>query len=245
MCRHLAYIGPAVTLHDLLWKPELSLLEQASAPHMQRYGRVNADGYGVGWYAAGRPEPVRYRRNVPMWADSSFASVATATTSERVLAAVRSATVGTPVDESCVSPFTWRTLLWSHNGVVTDPVALRKGLSHLLPPDCPDALAPVDSAVLFGLTVAAVQSGDGLPEALVSTVRSAREHSGGRFNLLASDGHRIAATVCGDTLYVRSRPAELVIASEPFDDATDWQPLPDESIVSGTASQLDVHPLGH
>jgi gamma-glutamyl hercynylcysteine S-oxide hydrolase len=244
MCRHLAYAGPAVSLHDLLWKPEFSLLEQASAPRRQRYGRVNADGYGVGWYAPERPEPVRYRRNVPMWADSSFASVACSTTSECVVAAVRSATVGTPVDESCVAPFTWGRLLWSHNGVATDPVALRKGVSHLLP-QCPDALAPVDSALLFGLTVAAIAAGDGLPEALASTVRSAREHSGGRFNLLASDGRRIAATVCGDTLFVRSRPAELVIASEPFDDATDWQPVPDESVVTGTAGELDVRPLGH
>jgi glutamine amidotransferase len=245
MCRHLAYTGPAVNLHDLLWRPEFSLLEQASSPRMQRYGRVNADGYGVGWYAAGRPEPVRYRRSVPMWVDRSFASVAGATTSECVLAAVRSATVGTPVDESCAAPFTWGTFLWSHNGVVTDPVGLRKGVSHLLPPDCPDALAPVDSALLFGLTVAAVQAGDGLPEALASTVRSAREHSGGRFNLLATDGQQIAATICGDTLYVRSRTAELVIASEPFDDATDWEPLPDESVLTGTTSQLDVRPLAN
>jgi glutamine amidotransferase len=245
MCRHLAYSGPALSLHDLLWRPEFSLLEQASAPRMQRYGRVNADGYGVGWYAPGRAQPIRYRRNVPMWADNSFASVAAATTSECVLAAVRSATVGTPVDESCAAPFTWGTLLWSHNGVVTDPVALRKGVSHLLAPDCPDALAPVDSALLFGLTAAAVQAGDSLPEALASTVRSARELSGGRFNLLATDGQQIVGTVCGDTLYVRARPAELVIASEPFDDATDWELLPDESVVTGTTTHLDVRPLAN
>jgi glutamine amidotransferase len=245
MCRHLAYAGPAMSLHDLLWRPEFSLVEQASAPRMQRHGRVNADGYGVGWYATGRPEPVRYRRNVPMWADNSFASVADSTASECVLAAVRSATVGTPVDESCAAPFTWAALLWSHNGVVTDPVALRKGVSHLLPSDCPDALAPLDSALLFGLTVAAVQAGHGLAEALVSTVQLAREHSGGRFNLLATDGHQIVGTVCGDTLYARSRPTELVIASEPFDDATDWMALPDESVVTGTAMDLDVRPLGH
>jgi glutamine amidotransferase len=245
MCRHLAYAGPAVTLHDLLWKPEFSLLQQASAPRRQRYGRVNADGYGVGWYAPGGSEPVRYRRNVPMWVDSSFASVAGATTSECVVAAVRSATVGTPVDESCVAPFTWGRLLWSHNGVVADPVALRKSVTHLLPVDCPDAFAPVDSALLFGLTVAAVTAGEALPSALASTVLLARRHSGGRFNLLASDGRQIAATVCGDTLYARSRPTELAIASEPFDDATDWEPLPDESLVTGTASHLDVRPLGH
>ena len=245
MCRHVAYIGPAVNLYELLWTPEFSLLEQASAPRRQRYGRVNADGYGVGWYSTCRPQPIRYRRNMPMWADSSFASVTGATTSECVLAAVRSATIGTPVDESCVAPFTWGSLLWSHNGLVNDPVALRKGVTHLLPPGCPDALAPVDSALLFGLTVAAVQAGESLTAALASTVRSARMHSVGRFNLLASDGRQIAATVCGDTLYARSRPAELVIASEPFDGASDWETLPDESVLTGTATQLDVRPLGH
>ena len=38
------------------------LYTQAWAPRRQRYGTVNADGFGVGWYAPGDPDPARYRR---------------------------------------------------------------------------------------------------------------------------------------------------------------------------------------
>jgi len=32
MCRHLAYVGPSVTLEKLIVKPEHSLLQQSFAP---------------------------------------------------------------------------------------------------------------------------------------------------------------------------------------------------------------------
>ena len=50
MCRHLAYVGPPVTLEKLIIKPEHSLLQQAFAPRHQTHGTINADGFGVGWY---------------------------------------------------------------------------------------------------------------------------------------------------------------------------------------------------
>lgn len=50
MCRHLAYVGPPVPLARLLTEPPHSLYEQSWRPARQRYGTVNADGFGVGWY---------------------------------------------------------------------------------------------------------------------------------------------------------------------------------------------------
>jgi glutamine amidotransferase len=71
MCRHLAYLGPSATLGSVLIEPPHSLYRQAWAPRRQRYGTVNADGYGVGWYAADDPDPARYRSTGPVWADES------------------------------------------------------------------------------------------------------------------------------------------------------------------------------
>ena len=51
MCRHLAYLGPSVALGELLVSPRHSLVRQSWAPRRQEYGTVNADGFGVGWYA--------------------------------------------------------------------------------------------------------------------------------------------------------------------------------------------------
>src|SRR2546430_13674869 len=107
MCRFLAYLGPPVSLHELLYGPDNGLVHQAYAPRHQRHGRINADGFGVGWYAPDvRPEPARYRTTTPMWADASFSSVAGVISSRAVLAAVRNATPGLPVDESNTPPFT-------------------------------------------------------------------------------------------------------------------------------------------
>lgn len=52
MCRHIAYLGPSIPLGELLMRPPHSLVRQSWAPRHQRYGTVNADGFGVGWYAA-------------------------------------------------------------------------------------------------------------------------------------------------------------------------------------------------
>ncbi len=51
MCRHLAYLGPEEPLGRVLVEPPHSLFRQSWAPRRQRYGTVNADGFGVGWYA--------------------------------------------------------------------------------------------------------------------------------------------------------------------------------------------------
>ena len=54
MCRHLAYLGPPTTLSALVLEPTHGLLRQSYAPlDMRGGGTVNADGFGVGWYAGG------------------------------------------------------------------------------------------------------------------------------------------------------------------------------------------------
>ncbi|NEA51280.1 class II glutamine amidotransferase, partial [Streptomyces sp. SID10815] len=93
MCRHLAYLGPDEPLGRLLVEPPHGLYRQSWAPRRQRYGTVNADGFGVGWYAEGDPAPARYRRAGPIWADLSFADLARVVRSGALLAAVRDATL--------------------------------------------------------------------------------------------------------------------------------------------------------
>ena len=118
MCRHLAYLGPPATLRSVLIDPPFGLYRQAWAPRRQRHGTVNADGFGVGWYAPDDPDPARYRRPVPIWGDESFADIARVTRSSAVLAAVRDATVGTALGEAAAAPFASGSWLFSHNGAV-------------------------------------------------------------------------------------------------------------------------------
>src|SRR5206468_832304 len=74
VCRHLAWLGAPRSVADLVLEPEQGLLVQSYAPRRQRYGRINADGWGVGLFAADGPH--RWRSSRPIWSDASFASIA-------------------------------------------------------------------------------------------------------------------------------------------------------------------------
>ena len=220
MCRHLAYLGPPATLRSVVIDPAHGLYRQAWAPRRQRHGTVNADGFGVGWYAPGDPDPVRYRRAEPIWGDESFADVARVTRSAAVLAAVRCATAGTAPGAASVAPFASGPWLFSHNGVIDGWPSSVAGLAATLPASVLLGLeARVDSALLWALVRHRLDLGQPPGRALADTVGALRAAGvTGRFNFLLTDGQLIAATAAGDTLCYRIEGAAAVVASEPGDD---------------------------
>ena len=228
MCRHLGWLGRPRTLAELVLEPPSSLLVQSYAPRRQRYGTVNADGWGVGFHTPGRAQPARWRSARPLWGDPSFASVAPVVSSGCVVAAVRSATVGMPLEESAAAPFTDGRWLLSHNGRVDRAV---------LPP-VRDAESTVDSALLAALVF------DRGLDALADTVREvAAADPGARLNLLAADGTRLLATTWGDTLSALVTADGTALASEPWDDDPRWTDVPDRSLVEVTLDGLTTTPL--
>ncbi len=206
MCRHLAYLGPPATLRSVIVDPPFGLYRQAWAPRLQRCGTVNADGFGVGWYAPGDPDPARYRRAGPMWADESFADVARVTRAGAMLAAVRSATAGTDPGPAAIAPFTSGPWLFSHNGRVDGwPQSCAELAATLSPVALLGLAARVDSALLWALVLHRLQRGAGPGEAVAGTVTALRAAGvTGRFNFLLTDGKVITATAAGDTLWYRS-----------------------------------------
>lgn len=58
MCRHLAYLGPPISVHDLLYAPPHSLEHQSYAAELCGHGALNADGFGIGWYPAASARPL-------------------------------------------------------------------------------------------------------------------------------------------------------------------------------------------
>lgn len=251
MCRHLAYLGPPRSLHELLYAAPHSLHVQSWAPRMQQHGTVNADGFGVGWYPETPPDrpaeetaPLRYRRAMPMWGDASFADVSRAVRTGCAVAAVRDATLGFGSEESGAQPFRADHLLFSHNGAVKDDDALLAAFAAPPPEEALDTRAPVDSAPLFAHTVRLWRASHDLPGTLASVVRQAREHSEGRYNLLASDGRTLAGIAAGDTLFALREPeGGVFLASEPFDEAHGWDRIPDGSLVVATHDRTEIHPL--
>jgi gamma-glutamyl hercynylcysteine S-oxide hydrolase len=259
MCRHLAYLGPPVPLRSVLLDPPHGLYRQSWAPRMQRHGTVNADGFGVGWYAAGDPVPARYRRAVPIWADASLPDVARVIMSAAVLAAVRDATAGTALGETAVAPFASGPWLFSHNGALAGWPASAAALSSAScgspgsPGSCgAEALlsleALTDSAFLWLLVLGRLRAGAPLATALTATI-GAIEAAGGRdgpdrFNFLLTDGRSIAATTDGEALCYRQAGGAVTVASEPCDDEPGWTGVPDRQVLTATAARVTVRPIG-
>jgi glutamine amidotransferase len=208
--------------------PPNGLLVQSYAPRRQKHGLMNADGWGVGFFDGAVPR--RWRGANPLWGETSLASVAPALTSSCVVAAVRSATVGMPIDAAAAAPFTDGQWLLSHNGVVDRAV---------LPLDA-SAESVVDSAVLAALIF---RRGLDQLGATVAEVGAADPNA--RLNIMAANGSRLLATTWGDTLSVLRRLDGVVLASEPYDDHPDWQDIPDRHLVDVRDGTVTLTALDH
>lgn len=246
MCRHIAYLGQPVALGEVLTRPAHSLVRQSWAPRRQRYGTVNADGFGVGWYADGDPVPGRYRRQGPVWGDQTFADLARVVRSHALLAAVRDATAADPDGEAAAAPFTAGDVLFSHNGALKDWPGSAAALAATLPPaELLRLTARSDSALVWALVRHRLAAGDALPEAVADTVLEVAEAApGSRLNLLLTDGRTIVATAWGDTLWQLSEPGRhTVVASEPYDDDPRWYEVPDRTLLTATSADVLLTPL--
>ncbi|GAA4676101.1 ergothioneine biosynthesis protein EgtC [Streptomyces youssoufiensis] len=275
MCRHLAYLGDEVSIGTLLTQPAHSLVRQSWEPRRQRHGTVNADGFGVGWYAAGDPVPARYRRSGPIWADPSFADLARVVRTTALLGAVRDATEPGADGEAAAAPFGGGPWLFSHNGSVRDWPGSVAPLVGTLEPEALLAMeARNDAAFVWALALRRLRAGTPLGQSLAETVVALDAAApGSRLNLLLTDGATIAATTWGDSLWYRTGPASggagpaspagersgqrapdlrelasggaVVVASEPYDDDPRWVEVPDRTLVTATRSGVRLTPIEH
>jgi gamma-glutamyl hercynylcysteine S-oxide hydrolase len=230
MCRHLGWLGAEVTVSSLVLDPPHGLRVQSYAPRRQKHGLMNADGWGVGFFDGSLEgtTPRRWRSPAPLWGDASFASVAPALRSNCVVAAVRSATIGMPIEASATAPFTDGQWLLSHNGIVDRTVLPRTSSAESV---CDSAIL---AAVIFERGLDAL--GDTIAEVGMADPLA-------RLNILAANGSRLLATTWGDTLFVLRRDDGVVLASEPYDDAPDWEDVPDRHLVEVTAEGVTLTAL--
>lgn len=226
MCRHLGWLGEPRSLAALILEPPHGLSVQSYAPRRQQHGLMNADGWGAGFFDGTVPR--RWRSAAPLWGDGSFASVAPALHSGCVVAAVRSASVGMPIEASATAPFSDGHWLLSHNGVVDRAVL----------PATTGAESSCDSAVLAALIFS-----EGLDTLAGVVCRVGAADPGARLNILAANGSRLVATTWRDTLSVLRRDDGVVVASEPYDDDPGWADIPDRHLVEATAGEVKVTPL--
>ncbi|WP_433682743.1 ergothioneine biosynthesis protein EgtC [Nocardia sp. CA-119907] len=266
MCRQLGYVGPPVRVGDMLTLGSHSLQTQAWAPEdMRGGGTINADGFGVAWWRDDDGVTVsRYRNSAPIWTDPAVQEVLPQLESWAVLAAVRSATIGMPVERNACAPFTHGRWAFSHNGVVPD---WRRALSAVAeefgstaseldagqlfdPAQLLEAESATDSATLWVIlrSLLSTDTPDGswaaAPAALSLLVAAVLDRSpGARLNLLLGDGQQLWATTVYHSLSALVTDDFAILSSEPFDDDPRWQPIPDRQLVSARPGALTVAPL--
>jgi len=234
MCRLVAYLGEPISPAHLVFAGEHPLYEQSWAPRELLSGSVNADGYGVVWYADGRPARIAEAR--PVWYDDELARTLSAISAGCAIAALRNSTPGLPVDRSAVLPLVLDRWAFVLNGFVPD---FRRRHMRALRSTLPDELyaelhGVSDAETLFLMTVAALRGGASMVEALEATVQAVCKRVGkeeAQLNMVLSDGARLAAIRAGtvlltNSLYVAKRPPfapdGVVLVSEAPEPGACW-----------------------
>jgi len=248
MCRYAAYLGPPLILSELIYKPANSLVHQAKDA-MQSSTRINADGFGVGWYTPEIcSEPAVFKDTSPLWNNRNLGSIAGKIRSSSIVAHVRSASSYDPVTRENCHPFQRGRLLWMHNGDIPGRARLTRQVA-LAADDT--LLAQIrgntDTEMAFTLFLTNLAGWpdeqptlDGLAEAMRQTLlqiagwhREAAEKRPLEMNFCVTDGTILAASRYavsdqpGPTLHwyqsadERAEPA-VYIASEPLFEGPEW-----------------------
>ncbi len=257
-----AYLGgPEVTLSSLVLEPEHSLLVQSYAPKEMMSGVVNADGFGVGWYVPwSGDEPAVYRSDGPLWSDRSFASIAPKIRARTILGAVRSATLGLPVEESGTPPFASGPFVFAHNGAIEDfrRTAMRPLRDALSEESYAGLLGTADSETIFaGLLDRLSENSGDLAEATVEIIRHvcavcAKLGVRATLNLGVTDGEGMAfarhsTEGPGNSLYFvedgQAFPGAIVVASERLDRDPRWREVPDRHLLTVDEDGASLGPL--
>jgi len=271
MCRWLAYSGAPVNLEELLFKPANSLVIQSKHSKMGAT-TTNGDGFGVGWYGAGRTPGV-FRSTEPAWNDRNLRELSAVATSRRVFAHIRAST-GSAVQQTNCHPFRHGTWLWMHNGVLAGFPAIKRDLAFAVAPDLyPDIEGSTDSEMLFFLALtfgleqdapAAVARAVGLVE------ETARRHGIGdpvQMTVATTDGDttwafRYSSAHVSRTLFHSTDVATLkhqypdnpqlhelsddarLVVSEPLGDLRGaWREVPEASYVVVHGAGEDIEPF--
>jgi glutamine amidotransferase len=151
MCRWMAYTGSPLSIADLLYTPENSLIVQSLHATLG-VEPTNGDGFGVGWYDD-TEFPGVYRSIEPAWNDGNLRELGAHVRSRLVLAHVRAST-GTPVQQTNCHPFRHGRWLWVHNGAIAGFREAKRELTLAVDPGLfPEIQGSTDSELFFHLAL--------------------------------------------------------------------------------------------
>ena len=222
MCRLTAYLGKPILAADLVTRPSRSVIRQSfdareraggSGSNVYEIGALNADGFGLGWYADSDDNdtsPCVYTEVGPAWNNRNLNRLARKISSNCIFAHVRAAGPGMGVCECSCHPFQSGRFLFMHNGNIGGFETIRRSIlaslkdfsfNYAISNSCSD------TALAFAVFLDQLEepneqvSASRLKEMMVSTIRilcdfldqhDIQETS--LLNFVVTDGSSMAAT---------------------------------------------------
>ena len=257
MCRWIAYSGTPIYLHEALFEPEHSLIDQSLRAKSSET-TTNGDGFGIGWYDD-RKFPGVFKDVRPAWNDSNLQALSQQIRAPLFMAHIRAATVGAVQRSNC-HPFSYENWLFVHNGAIEGYELLRRDLAFAIAPELFNSVeGTTDSEIMFYLALTFGMAGDvasGLAR-MAGFVEAAGEKHGIenplQMSLGISDGEKLYAVrystarrsrslyhstdvealedITPEADRVSSRTCAIV--SEPLTSLADaWQEVPESSFVT-------------
>ncbi|MGZ4304366.1 MAG: class II glutamine amidotransferase [Solirubrobacteraceae bacterium] len=151
MCRWLAYRGAPVLIHDALYTPRHSLIDQSLDSKLGAEP-TNGDGVGIGWYGD-EPTPAVFRSIEPAWNDQNLSEITAHVRSPLFFAHIRAA-IGSPVQQTNCHPYRHKQWLFMHNGCINDFAKLKRDLVMAVDPSLYNEIkGSTDTEVLFYLAL--------------------------------------------------------------------------------------------
>ena len=244
--------GESIYLDELVYEPEHSLVQQ-SIDARKAVTRVNADGFGLGWYTE-RETPGQFHEVLPAWGDENLRSLTHHIRSHRFMAHVRSST-GTQVSRSNCHPFIIDNWMFLHNGQIGEFEQVKYDLNQQLPEDLfLKRMGTTDSELIFLLMLK-----NGLREQPVDAIRQTllditqlMENRNIKEPLKASicisDGVKLwAVRYSSDneapTVFIRKKGSNISLASEPLERNRDWKKITAQSILVIEGDTVTSHTI--
>ncbi|NES67276.1 MAG: ergothioneine biosynthesis protein EgtC [Okeania sp. SIO2D1] len=259
MCRLLGYLGEPILLESIVSQPEHSLIAQGYQPREMKEALLNADGFGVGWYHHQKQTlPFTYKNIQPIWNDINLNSLGRYIESGCIISYVRSATPGQGIDVSNCQPFSYKNILFTHNGYIDKfRFTLYQEIRDYLK-EIPYLLIKgnTDSEHIFALLINEMLSNIGIGcnfkhalQEILGILTEIAQTKEIKFlaNTIITDGHKLVASrfaqgATPPSLYWLKDdphfPNAVIIASEPLFLGR-WQKFPEQSIVTVSES-LDI-----
>jgi len=257
MCRLLSYLGPDIALSELILSPEHSLEKQAWQPRELREAKLNADGFGIGWYTNG--SAARYRQSMPIWNDPNLHDLSHVLQQPLWLAMVRSATPGLSTHYSNTQPFSYQQWQFMHNGYILDfSTTARPQIRHILNHEFEANIrGDTDSEYIFALILHFLGEHKPPLDAIRISFDTIAELIGPEralLNIVLSDGEKIYASkhaihgLCPSLYYAQGiepfPSSSQLLVSEPLTEDEHWTAIDDHSlVVLGRNQELKSYPL--